>query len=533
MDVQTFIAVNLMAVSAVAIVFSLIQQRPWTTGVSWVIANGVVLGVGGLALTAAPTWAGVVVAAVFCPLVAAPIVLAVLANRALQANHVRRAATLLRIGSILHPSSSARFGAVLLAAQSADSIADKVAGLRRLAFSSTPPQQAVVQASIRRIEGDWQGLLDDIRSRPATAAAIKSAEVRALGETGRLDEMVRVYDAAKGELNASDLADCQLFLLVFCGYFDAARSLIAQRFKSASQDMSVYWTAVAAGAAEAADRERSSLPATGIDWRSQLAHLARSAQNEVTRKQAERVLARPDDADRERLSGAATAIVDGIAARVRAQAVATPRPTGIAGWLARPVTLVLIALVLGGYAVEVYYGGTENLRILTELGALWPPFVLLRGEWWRLATATLLHYGPLHLGANTFMLYLLGRDTEAAFGSWRMLLIYVVGGIGSSALVLWLMANGYSDQAVLVGASGAIFALFGAIVARRLVAWLVSRDVQDLRAIMQLGVIVAIQAAIDLSVPQISFAAHAGGLIAGVLLGALLVVTDRRAPPRT
>ena len=523
MDAQLFIAINLMAVSAVAMVFAMVNF-PLKDVLWWLAANGLVLLAGAFALGWAAPRAGVIVAAVFVPLVVAPVTLGRLAQRAILGNDMRRAARYMQAAAVVHPSAGTRFSARLITAQVPDALADKVAALRHLAPTVTPAQQVLVQATIRRVAADWHGLLDDLHKRPARGdhgadIAVKPLEIRALGETERIDEMVRVYDAAKPSLNAADLADCQLFVLAFCGRLAEVQTLLAQRFKGEANDMSAYWTAIAARGAGSSDP----------DWRRLLGALAQSAASATTRRQAERLLATPVD-ERERLSGAATAIVDALANRVRL--LPPPPRGGIAGGiLTSPVTLVLIALILAAYTIEIYQGGAENLRILAELGAMWPPYVLVEGEWWRLVTALFLHFGPLHVGVNTFMLFLLGRDTERAFGSWRMLLIYAVGGVASSGFVLWLMANGYSRQAVLVGASGAIFALFGAIVARHVASWARTRDAQDMRAVVQLAVAVAIQTAIDLSVPQISFAAHAGGLVTGLVLGLVLAALERRVGP--
>lgn len=187
--------------------------------------------------------------------------------------------------------------------------------------------------------------------------------------------------------------------------------------------------------------------------------------------------------------------------------------------IARPVTLVLLAAILAMYAVEMQRGGTESLRTLVDLGALWPPFVLQRGEWWRLVTALFLHMGPLHLGLNALLLYLLGSSYEARWGSLSMLVVFLGGGVISCASVLWLMTLGVTQTAVLVGASGAIFAVFGSEVARSLMSWLRWRDAADKNALVAAGLAIAVQVVVDFSVPQISFAAHASGFIAGVLMG--------------
>ena len=126
------------------------------------------------------------------------------------------------------------------------------------------------------------------------------------------------------------------------------------------------------------------------------------------------------------------------------------------------------------------------------------------------------------------MIWLLGRQAELMFGSLRMLLIYAVGGLASMASVLWLMQSGVIPQAVLMGASGAIMAVFGGLVAHRIMAWVRSRDAIDRRNVVMLGAILALQVTIDLSLPQVSFSAHASGFVAGLIIGMVMFALDAK-----
>ena len=526
MDVQLFVAVNLMAFAAIALVSSVVYW-PLKAAMSWVVVNGLVLVVGAAALEWQPQWAGVIVAAVFCPFVLGPMVLGHLANRATLANRMGDAARYLQIGALLHPTPQARFGAALLRAQAPEAIEDKVDALRVLAASATPAQQALIRASIFRIKDDWQGILDDIRKRPPASVGtandqaspydLTALEIRALGETGRVDEMARVFDAARGRIAATDLADGQMFVLAFGGRPAELTQLMSRRRGSLDADGRSYWSAVAARASGGDE----------ADWRVPLERLASTAANPSLRRRAARLLAQPADAARERMTPAAIAVVDAVANRVRQMA-----PRARPSWLSTPVSYALLALILAGYVWEEMSGGSEDLRTLVKLGALWAPYVILKDEWWRLVTAMFLHYGPLHAGVNSLMIWLLGRQAELMFGSLRMLLIYAVGGLASMASVLWLMQAGFIPQAVLMGASGAIMAVFGGLVAHRIMAWVRSRDAIDRRNVVMLGAILALQVTIDLSLPQVSFSAHASGFVAGLIIGLVMFALDRRTTAR-
>ena len=130
-------------------------------------------------------------------------------------------------------------------------------------------------------------------------------------------------------------------------------------------------------------------------------------------------------------------------------------------------------------------------------------------EAWRLATASLVHGGVLHLAFNLLTLWLFGRVLEPAYGRWRFLALWIVSAIVGSLAVAVL-----SPATVTVGASGAVFGLFGAYfpIMRRLR--------MNPTALI---VLVALNLAIGFLQPGVAWQAHVGGLVAGLASGALLV----------
>jgi rhomboid protease GluP len=144
--------------------------------------------------------------------------------------------------------------------------------------------------------------------------------------------------------------------------------------------------------------------------------------------------------------------------------------------------------------------------------------VLEDGEWWRLVTASFLHFGPIHLATNMFVLWILGRLLEPVLGTARMLTIYAIGGVASSAFVLALMVANDTDYGLLVGASGAIFALLGAEAGLLLADWLRNRATFDSRKLSSLAMMLGLQVVIDMSLPNVSFAAHASGFVTGLVV---------------
>jgi membrane associated rhomboid family serine protease len=132
------------------------------------------------------------------------------------------------------------------------------------------------------------------------------------------------------------------------------------------------------------------------------------------------------------------------------------------------------------------------------------------GEWWRLFTAGFLHSGLLHLGLNMVGLAVLGPPVERALGRLRFAVLYLVGLAASSLGALLL-----SPRGLTVGASGAIFALMGALLMGQRAAGM------DIRRSGILGLVIA-NLLFTALVPGISIGGHLGGLAGGLLAGALL-----------
>jgi membrane associated rhomboid family serine protease len=140
------------------------------------------------------------------------------------------------------------------------------------------------------------------------------------------------------------------------------------------------------------------------------------------------------------------------------------------------------------------------------------------GEYWRLWTVTLLHGNELHLAFNMYALYLSGRIVERWYGSLNFLLFYLVcaaaGSIGSFVI---------GGDAPSVGASGAVFGLFGLLLSAGRIHHPV--DKQSRALVSQLGMLIVINLLFGFAVPGIDNAAHLGGLAAGLWLGALIPPT--------
>lgn len=185
-----------------------------------------------------------------------------------------------------------------------------------------------------------------------------------------------------------------------------------------------------------------------------------------------------------------------------------------------PAVLLFIALNVAAFLIEIARNSGRNPAVLHRLGALDPYSVLIGREYWRLLTALFLHYDIVHLLFNLFALYVIGPGLERAIGTFRFSLCYLISGLGSTTGVVLLTGVRLVQPAELVGASGCVMGIVGAWAGFLLRRRHLPRARQRLLNIL---LIVAIQAAFDLSTPQVSMAAHVWGLITGFLLSLAIV----------
>lgn len=183
-------------------------------------------------------------------------------------------------------------------------------------------------------------------------------------------------------------------------------------------------------------------------------------------------------------------------------------------------TKALLYAIAAIFVLEVVVGGPQsllngpNFRRLIDLGAL-QPFLIADGQYWRLFSAMFLHAGLLHIGFNAYALWLFGSMIETNLGRTQMVLVYVVSGFLASAASY---AFGPAET-VGVGASGAIFGIFGAFIAynyRRRHLALASANLRWAATLLLLNLFLAFGFG-----GRIDWRAHLGGLIAGLAAGAV------------
>lgn len=190
-------------------------------------------------------------------------------------------------------------------------------------------------------------------------------------------------------------------------------------------------------------------------------------------------------------------------------------------------TSIILGLIGAVYLLEIVSGGAGSLMTgpspnkLIDLGASVAlaqgadggVIGIATGQYWRLMTSVFLHAGLLHIAFNAYALWIFGSIVEKELGRMRFLAIFLVTGFFASAASY---AFGPNPFVAGVGASGAVFGIFGAFVTynyrRRHLAIASAR----LRSAVMLLVINAV---FSLSIPGIDWRAHVGGFFAGLAAG--------------
>jgi rhomboid protease GluP len=185
------------------------------------------------------------------------------------------------------------------------------------------------------------------------------------------------------------------------------------------------------------------------------------------------------------------------------------------------VLVHLYVLTLSGAALRLFYADYSNFA----------PAVT-QGEIYRLLTSMFLHANLTHLGFNGVALYAFGRDLEGVLGRWRFGLLYLLGGL-SASVCSYAFTQGNS-----VGASGAVFAIFGGYAAylyanRRLYGAAGFMRLRQLAFLAVVNLAIGFLSAVPNSPVRIDNAAHLGGLLSGLLLGYLIAPRFEKFVPQS
>jgi len=199
------------------------------------------------------------------------------------------------------------------------------------------------------------------------------------------------------------------------------------------------------------------------------------------------------------------------------------QPVMAAPWVRRESSVTLTQVIFGAnvmvfIAMVIASGPSLDFTgvVMDRFGANFGPYTL-SGQWWRLLTYMFLHNDLMHIGFNMWCLWDLGALCESLYGRWTFGTIYILTGIaGGLASVAW------NPLVLSVGASGAIFGLAGALIASFYLGEFSLPKVAIQGTLRSLLIFVGFNVFFGSLFPGIDNACHAGGLISGLILGALI-----------
>jgi rhomboid protease GluP len=156
-----------------------------------------------------------------------------------------------------------------------------------------------------------------------------------------------------------------------------------------------------------------------------------------------------------------------------------------------------------------------NIYTLIMMGAKFNQLID-QGQVWRLITATFLHGGLLHLVLNMYALKIIGSEVEYVYGKIKYIIIYVCSALGGS-----IFSYFFNGDSISVGASGAIFGLFGAM----LIFGFTNRAKIGKAYMMNILKVIGVNILLGVTISSIDNAGHLGGLLVGAIVAIICSLT--------
>ena len=401
-------------------------------------------------------------------------------------------------------------------------VEEGLAVLDRVAASPSK-DAATAAAQAHLIRAEYQQVVEIAGSEVGERnPSIRMLGIRALAELGRLDDAILAYDMEQNRFRTMtsgiEQALTRASLHTHAGDVETVKTLLAgplSLFPQAERDLILA---------------RAEYFATG-DWVIYQARLnqLRDQTGGAMRYRIEHWLKRGEQPrptisaeSRERLANANKEQADNRA--YFHHVVTKPR-----------VALALMAINVVIFLLTMDGSGQVNSRSdITAFAIFAYPYLAEQGEWWRLLTATFLHYNYLHVGFNMLALLIFGLNIERRVGHARFIAIYLVSGIGSMlAAIANYELQGETGPMLALGASGSIFGILGAVLALALLTYRRTKLFQARQDIQGVLIIILIQTAFDWMYLDGSSPLHISGLIAGFLITLLIAprsATETAAP---
>lgn len=203
--------------------------------------------------------------------------------------------------------------------------------------------------------------------------------------------------------------------------------------------------------------------------------------------------------------------------------------------------LLILNTILGllTYIIAfAFYRGSDSYALVVLGAQILPgseaPFASLVLDYYRFLTSAFLHGGIVHLLFNMYSLYAIGGFIERYYGSKKMFTAYIITAITGSLLSfimalisVWSNSGISSGVSISVGASGAVFGLIGVVLGNKFLRRNtynpdINVDVGNLVWIVVINIFLGVSVNSLGSGVIINNWAHIGGLVGGMLLGALL-----------
>ncbi len=495
-----------------------LRQAPWAHSRPWWTAIAIVIAFSAATFVLAQDYAGIVAFGLTVLLLVLPVRLMTAAFASLGRDNARRAIALARLGALLHPTAARREQArfIRLLATLRSGIEPK-AEIEH--FSANDPDMAkLLPALVDHINGDVESVLRRLESAPVRERLLSLgfglAYIRAVAViqndgdaiAAAFHAFARVYPQLQEPESMALLA---VFLPALVGDVATARhhAELLQTYLGPTDSAIVHALAIA----RAGDRE------AGIQT---LKNAAESFRNDPISSHRIAAYQRVLKVSVDHPPSPSQALNE-LLELLRRQAPRLAESAAIEGRGADrlPLTWSIIALLVSVHLLVSVTGDTLDPVHLYAWGALATTFFSVT-EAWRLLSATLLHAGLLHLLFNAFGLRFFGRFVEPLFGRARMAIIYIAAGALSS-LAVAIFADPSSPH-LLVGASGAILGLGGAILAASLRRPSLRKSRRGKEQIRGLVLIFIIQLGFDALLAAVSSTAHIAGFIVGFLFGLLL-----------
>lgn len=511
----------LLAVTGIALAIFAVRlvRAPLKLVLDWWIAIAAVTAIGVAAYVYAPANAGVIAFGALGVLVFLPLRVDREAQRAARAGHDRRALQLAHVARLVHPLGAIGARPATLAALARIRATGEIEAstLAELGAHDDPEVAEWYRVLALHAAADAAGVRAALTIPSRRARMLQNGMgaifVRAVAMTaGRVEVLEAIDEAERFDATLDDPERRAILALEACaalGDVEGVRALgagLAARMPRGSLDR-----ALAAAQIESGDR---------IAARATIARALAGDLDPAVRRALEKL------SERRPAGGPIPARARTVLDRLRREADAARAlaplsdSTAFNAW----ATWSLAGAICAWFVVIATRGSTTDPVNLARNGGLLLPIEDARGAI-GIFTSTFVHFGVVHLLFNLYALIAFGRFVESFYGRARMIAVWIVATIASGVGVALFNAGPH----ILVGASGAIFGLGGALAAAVGLRPDLRKSQRGREELRGFAGLVVLQFIFDRFIPGVSGTAHVCGLLGGLIAGAVLVPRRRQA----